>query len=114
MTGRALIAKLNSLSDESQQEIAWKVRLLVDLIGRRFDDQTLEAMLNAGLDKAHEEGIRDAAELCRMMSERTPHLSNKHALDIAAEAIADLAASQAKSSGLRALAAALPVHEAEG
>lgn len=57
---------------ETQQQAEWRARLLVDLMGRRFDDATLVAMLRAGLDEAHSEGLRDAAEICQKVADADP------------------------------------------
>lgn len=50
--------------DELTRKAEWRARLISDIIGRRFDDATLEAMLEAGLHQAHSEGLEDAASVC--------------------------------------------------
>jgi len=52
------------------QQAEWRARLTVAVINKEFDDETLISMLFAGLNQAHEEGLRDAANLCRDVAKR--------------------------------------------
>lgn len=54
-----------STNDEVDQRIAWRHRLAEAILKRQFDDETLLAMLDAGLSQAHAEGLLDAAEICK-------------------------------------------------
>lgn len=61
MTGTAAATRLEA---EAEQRSAWRQRLVAAVADRSFDDATLIAMLVAGFDQAHEEGISDAADIC--------------------------------------------------
>lgn len=60
------------MSDEVEQRQAWRQRLIEAVLKREFDDEVLVAMLCAGLDQAHSEGLADAADICRKVAESSP------------------------------------------
>lgn len=54
----------NELDDESRQAVDWRMRLIEAILNRYHDDETLVAMLEAGLNQAHSEGLISGALLC--------------------------------------------------
>ena len=64
--------QLSDLNDEGQQRAAWQQRLVEAVLARKFDDETLVTMLSAGFDQAHEDGIRDAADICSGIAAGSP------------------------------------------
>lgn len=60
------------MNDEVAQKAAWRVRLVIAIIERKFDDETLVQMLNAGLAQAHSEGLQDAATICDRIAAARP------------------------------------------
>lgn len=58
--------------DDCEQRAEWKTRLFDAVIGRAFDDETLAAMISAGLDQAYEEGVSDAADVCGACAKEAP------------------------------------------
>lgn len=64
--------QVSDLNDEGQQRAAWQQRLVQAVLDRKFDDETLVTMLSAGFDQAHEDGLRDAADICRDIGAGSP------------------------------------------
>lgn len=50
--------------EDCTQRAEWRTRILVAVATGSFDTETLIAMLDAGWDQAHSEGLKDAAEIC--------------------------------------------------
>lgn len=63
---------MSNTDDEFEQRCAWKQRLVRALLERKHDDETLAHMLEAGLNQAHAEGLRDAAYICDKVAEAHP------------------------------------------
>lgn len=61
-----------ALNEQGQQRLEWRRRLVDAVLKREFDDETLIAMVMAGFDQAHEDGISDAADLCRDVAAGAP------------------------------------------
>lgn len=57
------------MSDDATQRAEWRIRLVRALVNREHDTETLLAMLEAGLDKAHSEGLQDAAFICQRIAD---------------------------------------------
>jgi hypothetical protein len=59
---------MTEVTDELLQKAEWRARLIEDVIHRRFDDETLAVMIEAGLSQAYSEGLLDAAEICESVA----------------------------------------------
>jgi hypothetical protein len=78
------------VTDELMQKAEWRARLIVDIIARKFDDETLAEMLEAGLCQAHSEGLRDAADICQAVAGAVADPAKRHAARVLASSIRDL------------------------
>ena len=78
------------MNDEVAQKAEWRTRLIVDIIQRKFDDETLADMLEAGLRQAHSEGLRDAADICQSVANAVQDPGKARAAFILASSIRDL------------------------
>ena len=54
------------------QKGAWRQRIIEAVVDRKFDDETLVTMILAGFDQAHEEGLPEAADVCRGVADGAP------------------------------------------
>lgn len=52
------------LNEEVQQKAEWRSRLMADVLSNMHDDETRAALLEAGLNQSHSEGVEDAATIC--------------------------------------------------
>lgn len=65
-----------ALNEQGLQSSEWRRRLVEAILQRKFDDETLVTMLMAGFEQAHEEGLTDAAALCRDVAAGMPSASH--------------------------------------
>ena len=63
---------------------------MVDILARKFDDETLAEMLEAGLCQAYSEGLRDAADICQSVADAVQDPAKRHAARVLANSIRDL------------------------
>lgn len=77
------------MNEEVQQQAEWRSRLMADVLSNMHDEETRVAILIAGLDQAHSEGLMDAAWICDQIAARGPSTTRRTA-DILAKAIRDL------------------------
>lgn len=74
--------------DEITQKAEWRGRLFRALLRREHDDETLLAMLEAGLDQAHSDGLQDAADVCQGVADAKS--DSKRVASVLANAIREL------------------------
>lgn len=79
-----------SVTDELRQKAEWRARLIEDVIRRRFDDATLESMIEAGLSQAYSEGILDAAEMCQSVAHNVSEAPKKQTAAVLARCLRQL------------------------
>ena len=78
------------VSDEIRQKAEWRARWCSDILSHKFDDETLSEMLIAGLDKAHSEGVLDAAEICQRIADGDANERWRNVASIIARSLRDL------------------------
>ena len=79
-----------NIHPEVQQKAEWRTRLIVAIIERRFDDETLADMLEAGLDQANSDGLLDAAALCHRVADLVSDPNRRHVASTLAKSIMEL------------------------
>jgi len=91
MTAKLTKAGLDALEPEKRQQAEAVGHMVGFITSRLRDDADAQAcvdMILANLSAAHDEGVRDAEDVVRTLSERFPI----YALKVAADALADLRA----------------------
>lgn len=73
---------MTEATDDMMQKAEWRARLVVDIIARKFDDETLAEMLEAGLCQAHSEGLMDAAYICDKVAEQAVKPASRYAAEV--------------------------------
>jgi hypothetical protein len=63
--------RMDTIDPDVMQKAEWRVRLVRAVLFREHDDDTLLAMLDAGLDMAHSEGLLDAVEVCQGVADQS-------------------------------------------
>jgi len=88
------------ITDDLMQKAEWRSRLVVDILARKFDDETLAEMIEAGLCQAHSEGLLEAAEVCQSVADAVRDPAKKHAASVLASSIRELDARNKVTRGL--------------
>lgn len=78
------------MNEEVAQRVGWRSRLIADVILRKFDDETLADMLEAGLRQAHSEGLLDAADICQSVANAIQDPGKARAAFVLASSIREL------------------------
>jgi hypothetical protein len=74
---------MDTIDPEVMQKAEWRVRLVRAVLFREHDSETLLAMLDAGLDMAHSEGLLDAVEVCQGVADQSDGEQRRVALVLA-------------------------------
>lgn len=61
--------------DSIRQKAEWRGRLAAVMLNKTHDDDTRLALLEAGLDQAHSEGVLDCAEICENIARGSSNLA---------------------------------------
>src|SRR5262245_40202562 len=65
-------AVMTIATDEITQKVDWRMRVSRAVLERQFDQETLLALLDAGWEQAHSEGVTDAAHICQRIADQAP------------------------------------------
>lgn len=78
------------INDKIWQKATWRARLIDAILFKRFDDQTLMEMIEAGFHQAHSEGLIDAAEVCKSVANGVKNATSRHVANMLADSIQEL------------------------
>lgn len=88
--------------NDCMQKAEWRTRVMLAVVNRSFDNETLIELLNAGWDQAHSEGLQAAAGICQRTADDIGNPVMKQTAEVLANACRVLDAKN-KADRLRAL-----------
>lgn len=80
---------MSILNDEVQQKAEWRARLMADVLGDKFAEETRALLLEAGLHQAHSEGVEDAAYICVAIAHQATNSEVRRVATTIARALRD-------------------------